>query len=339
MIVANADGTTIQRRFQTAKKYLQIAEREGYFVALSNEPNSLDILDKQTLKLTKHIRLPFAGVTSLAVHPFKKISYVGIEQVVEGKPRYPVVIVDEASGDVRESDNLIGRYLAIDPSGQRLYCGYKDIYQRGVELFMNPDGQIWDTPDYGVIDLLMEYDLELPTRPQLIRFKDKPGANGFGIRLSPDGNRITYLSFSGYPQDSHCVPAWDPTDFGKLPVTFECAGKAAGTKMSYHPTLPLVIVPGNSGPIFFNRETGEEESDRLTFTPSALGSATLDDAFFSPDGMSAILQLNRAGKFSLYKAPLKLSAAEREKAQQGPPVSEPPAPTKSPAKGLSGARA
>src|SRR5262249_31764548 len=98
LIVANADGTSVQRRFKTTnRKYVQISERAGASGAVATEPTAVELLDKQTLKPIRSIKLPFAAVMSLAVHPFKKLSYVGIEQKAEGKPRYPVVIVDEAS--------------------------------------------------------------------------------------------------------------------------------------------------------------------------------------------------------------------------------------------------
>ena len=67
-------------------------------------------------------------------------------------------------GAVREPRNVVGNSLAIDPGGRWLYTGYEDIYQRGIELFMNPDGRIWDTPQYGSIDLLMIYDLSDPLK-------------------------------------------------------------------------------------------------------------------------------------------------------------------------------
>lgn len=324
LIVVNADGITVRQRTKLAKTYTCIAEREGYYVALGGEPKALDLLDKSTLKPMKSIKLPYHALTDLALHPTDQTSYVAVEEAADEGPRYRVIVVDEASGEVREPKNVVGRYLAADPTGRRLYTGYKDIYQKGAELFMNPDGGIWETPKYGDIDILMVYDLSNPAKPQLKAYKEAAGANGSGIRLSPDGKRLTYLSHVGYPLYSGAIPAWDPSDLEKKPVTYECKGKAGATKMTYHPSLPLVAVPGDHGPLFFNRETGDEEKDRVTLAPGTLDNTRVNEVYFSPDGANAILECQRGGTWWLYKVPLVVSAQEKEKLRRGVLPAEPP---------------
>jgi hypothetical protein len=331
LIIVNGDGTTVQKRAKLAKHYTHVAERGKYFVALSNEAKALDLLDKGTLKPTKSIKLPYRALTDLAVHPTAPLCYVAVEDPADDGPRYRVIVVDEATGDAREPENVVGNSLAIDPSGTRLYTGYKDFYKSGVRLFMNPDGRIWDSPEYGNIDILLVYNLSDSLRPKIKEYKERAGGNGAGLRLSPDGERLTYLSHVGYPVGSGAVPAWDPTDLEKKPVTYECKGKAGATRMNYHPTLPLVAVPAENGVLLFHRETAEEEPDRVRLPAGATDGAKIEDAFFSPDGTNVLVLCRRGEVAQLYKAPLKLTDAEKAKAKRGvqPARPEPP-PRRSP---------
>ncbi len=327
LIVVNADGTTLQKRSKLEKQYTQIAERKDYYIALTKEPRAMELLDKTTLKPTRTIKLPYTQLTDMALHPQLPVSFVAVEDSGSEGARYRVLIIDEKSGEVREPDNLIGRYLAIAPDGTQLYTGYKDVYKKGMHLFMNPDGQIWDSPEYGNIDILMVYDLN-GTKTRLSAFKEKAGANGAGLRLSPDGQRLTYLSAVGYPLNSGAIPGWDPTDLVKKPATYECKGKAGATQMNYHPTLPLVVVPAETGALLFDRETGDELKDRLQILATTLQGARIEDAWFSADGESVILLCRRGTTAFLYKAQLKLSAAEKATAQRGVRAPAAPAPAR-----------
>ncbi len=323
LIILGPDGTTVQSRGKLEKQYTQIAERKDYFVALSKDPRGMDLIDKTTFKSTRTIKLPYRQLTDMVLHPLLPISFVAVEDPVEAGPRYRVVTVDEKTGDAREPENLIGNFLAIDAAGTRLYTGYKDVYQKGTRLFMNPDGRIWDTPEYGNIDILMCYELN-GDKARIRTVKERPGANGSGLRLSSDGERLTYLSFVGYPLYSGAIPAWDPTDIQKKPVTYECKGKAGSAKMNYHPTLPLVVVPTDTGALLFERETGDEQKDRFQKPTLAEGSK-VEDAWFSPNGENVILLCRRGNAAYLINAPLKLSAAEKDIAKRGVPAPTAPA--------------
>ena len=150
---------------------------------------------------------------------------------------------------------------------------------------MNPDGQIWDSPEYGVVDLLMEYDLEAPTMPQLIRFKDKPGSNGFGIRVSPDGDRVTYHSSTGYPQDSHCIPAWYPRTSGSFLSHSIAPARLPEQKCRTIRPYPLSSFQETGSQSFSIVKRVKRRRTGLHSPPTRLAMGHLDDAFFSPDGM------------------------------------------------------
>jgi hypothetical protein len=324
LIILAADGITVQKRGKLEKQYTHIAERKDYFVALSKEPRGMDFLDKTTFKPTRTIKLPYRQLTDMVLHPLLPISFVAVEDPVDDGPRYRVVTVDEKSGEAREPENLIGNFLAIDPSGTRLYTGYKDVYQKGTRLFMNPDGRIWDTPEYGNIDILMIYDLN-GDKTRIRAVKERPGANGAGLRLSSDGKRLTYLSFVGYPLYSGAIPGWDPTDLQKKPATYECKDKTGATKMNYHPTLPLVVVPTETGALLFERENGDEQKDRIQ-NPVLADGSKVEDAWFSSNGENVILLCRRGETAYLVKAPIKLTAAEKDVAKRGVPAPTAPPP-------------
>jgi hypothetical protein len=331
LLVLNADGTTVDKGFDLPQTFTRIREREEYYIAVTQEPSAMLILDKETLKPIRTIKLLYKATTDLALHPNLPFTYIATDQPVEGEARYRVVVVDETNGEIREPENVVGTFLAVSPDGRHLYTGYKDLYRRGTRLFMNPDGRIWDSPQYGNIDILMIYDIDRGTKLALRKYKDNAGANGAGLAVSPDGKRLSYLSFSGYPAGSGAIPAWNPTDLEKKPVGYPCKGRTSATKMTYHPVLPMVLVPTETGCILFNRETGDEEKDRVKL-PESVDGAKVEDAQFSPDGLSVVLQVRHAGTAYLKKLPLRLNSEEIKSISRGVPAMAPVPPKPEPSR-------
>ncbi len=110
------------------------------------------------------------------------------------------------------------------------------------------------------------------------------GGNGGPIRMSPDGKRVTYLSFTGYPMYSKNLGGWDGLDFEKKPVVYDFQGQNEGIEkrlMDYHPLLPLVVSPNPQGATFFGRESGDKEgSGENHLYPGVLQGVTVKDALF-----------------------------------------------------------
>jgi hypothetical protein len=158
--------------------------------------------------------------------------------------------------------------------------------------------------------------------------KEEAGANGSGLVLSPDGKRLTYLSFGGYPIGSGNVPAWDPTDLTKRPVSYPAkANKAAATKVAFHPALEIAAAPSEDGAVVFDRETGDVQPDRIDLKTRPLGGVKVNDCFFSTDGRHLILDCGdpATGERQLRKVKLNLSPEEAARAGQ-PPAAPPPPP-------------
>lgn len=156
----------------------------------------------------------------------------------------------------------------------------------------------------------------------------KAGANGSGLRISPDGERVSYLSFVGFPEHSKNISAWDAAELPAKPVTYACADNGATCQeIAFHPTLKLVAIPGKGSAVIFDRETGQLQPDRLVLSSKGLGSSTVESLTFSPDGANLIFVCTEPGQPRyLRQVPLKLGPQERAIASKGrPDVKQAPA--------------
>src|SRR5262249_32592047 len=155
----------------------------------------LDVIEKKTLKVRKSIELqhpdfPVFNVEELAVHPTKPISYVSVMHATD-IPRYRVMVIDEAGGEITAPAQMCGNYLAVEPEGRTLYVGYKDIGEEGDRLILPADGLVLKSY-MGSFDVLLSFALEgEKATPRLWQVLDRAGGNGQGMRLSPDGRRVT----------------------------------------------------------------------------------------------------------------------------------------------------
>jgi hypothetical protein len=324
-----ADGFTVKQTLKLPAKYTMIAERDNYFVALSDEKQSLDLIDPKTLAVRRSVKMEYRARYDMALNPVKPITYVTVEKGGGDGPQQVVLIVNESTGDVLEPDNFFGRWVRVSPDGREVYTGYTEVYRKGSRLLFNPD-RIHVIPEYGSIDALLVYDVT-GQRPREVRMKDAPGANGSGIALSGDGRRLSYLSYTGYPIYSGNVPAFDPSNFDKRPVTYPAkANKAKAQDIAFHPVLELAAAAGDDGAVVFNRETGDalpELADQRN-TPANDRKATR--AYFSPDGRNLILECPTAVKGEKYLRRVKLNLTpEQLKTLDHPPApAAPPTGTK-----------
>lgn len=327
--ILGPDGFTVAREHKLPRRYQSIAERGDGIIALSREPLQLDLLDGRTLRVQKSIPVrPGAvrvlDVTDFAVHPTAPTSYIAIKHDID-LPRYRILVIDELTGQTDAPDDLIGTWIAVDPAGDALYAGYRDIYERGARFHVNPDWRIIVSPDYGSVDWLLSYSLDggQPTFRQLVR---EAGGNGNGIRMSADGSRISYLSHVGTPLHSKKLAAWNTADFVAEPVSYAADG--ASTKLlAFHPSLNIAAVPAGNSAVLFDRETGRVLKGKLQLTGTGLGDAALEDLIFSPDGRSLIFLCSdpEVGRY-LRKVGLNLTPAEQARARAGVKLPEKPAP-------------
>ncbi|HET6252004.1 MAG TPA: hypothetical protein VFE47_30240 [Tepidisphaeraceae bacterium] len=337
LAITAADGFTIQKTQTLPRSYIAIAEREKYYVAISNEPRTIDLIDKVTLKTIRSRAVAFSALIELTLHPTRPICYISYVQQSD-VPSHHFLILDETTGDAHTNDNWIGQWLCISPNGRFLMAGWQEIYQAGHDIIDNPD-RIWIVPRYGSIDSMARYDLDAHGIPDRVAFREDVGGGGVGLRLSPDGKQATYLSNTGYPQGSKNLGGWDPLDLSKLPVNYNCKDGASTHELAFHPLLPIVACCGKGEVIFFNRESGEKQEPRID--EDKIAGETIERLYFSPDGKTLLVESGVDGIHYLHHLPLKLSPEESraaaalprpdkplDPAQQSPPPD--PAPGKLP---------
>ncbi|QDU10432.1 SUMF1/EgtB/PvdO family nonheme iron enzyme [Gimesia aquarii] len=315
------DGIQIVQKYQLPQRYNFLAERKNTFLALDQSQKQLDLIDQNTLEITRSIPLKLSNltvmeITDLTVHPELPVSYVTVK--IQGEqPRYRVLVVDEQKGEVSAPDEMLGTWVRVDPAGNMLYVGYKDLFRKGTRFQINPRWQVLEIPEYGSIDFLFSYNLRNGF-PYLRQYIPKAGANGTGICISPDGQRLTYLSIGGTPARSNNLAGWKTNNLKKTPIVYKTKDRATTTLLAFHPMLNLVAVPGGKSAIIYDRETGQVIERKLLITTSGLGEVTVENLFFSPDGLSLLFVCNEKleGRY-LRSVLLKLSPEEKVRIREG----------------------
>lgn len=288
------NGMTVKETFTLPAPCEKIGERADTFVALSDAKKALLILDKKTMAVRRSIAMDYFRRNDLVLNPTRPLAYVAIS-VVRGEFNHNLfMIVDESNGEVHEPEGLTGLWLTISADGKFLYTGNK-TYIGGTSF-----GE------------LAVYEIRQTVRPYLQRVKDEPGGNGSAIALSADGKRVSYLSFTGYPLFSKSIPAWDPKDLEKRPVTYPTKEFGASCQwVAFHPKLELAAAPiENGGAICYRRETGEPLPSYVDATYPPLGDVRTRRCFFAPDGRHLLLECEGDGERFLRRVALRLSPAE-----------------------------
>lgn len=317
--VLGANGITVAHEQALPLRYHDIKDRGNVYVALSHAPPALDVFDKQTGKRLEHHLLEpkdlrILEITDFAIHPTRPESYIAIKFGIE-LPRYMVICVNERTGHI-DVPGILGTYVEIDPQGQYLYTGYKDLYQQGSRFHINPNWQLLEIPQYGNVDMLISWKLDRGS-PRIREVIRQAGGNGSGIRLSPDGTRLTYLSHVGYPLHSGNLAGFQSHNFSKTPVAYATKDRGVTSELAYHPTLPWAASPGSGSAVLFQRETGEILERRLLVTSQGIGRDKVERLEFSPDGQSLIFccQGGQTGRY-LCRVGIKLNPQEREQTQR-----------------------
>ncbi|MBL8816403.1 MAG: trypsin-like peptidase domain-containing protein [Planctomyces sp.] len=319
--IVGEDGIKIVREIQLPQRYHDIEERSASYIAVSSQPPFLDVIDRKSLRIRQHVDLVFPefkvlNVSDLCIHPDSGTSYVCVQNGIE-LPRYTVLIVNETSGSV-EAPGIVGTWAEVSPDGQTLYTGYSDIYEKGVRFHINPGWRLIETPEYGSVDMLLGWNI-VGKKPSLEQIVRKAGGNGSGIRLSPDGNRIIYLSHVGTPAHSSNLIGFAASDFESREVHYATKGRASTKDAAFHPNLPWVAMPGDGSVTIFSRETAEVLEHRLLATLGGLGSDVIERMIFSPDGRSIVL-LRSGGESGRYlqRIPLIISDSENSIVNRSP---------------------
>lgn len=322
LTILKPDGFTVAQKRDLPARYLFIGERDDCYVAVAAD--AADVIDKTTLKVRQHAALDVREVTDLAVNPVTRFSYIAYESNARSGPLCRIAVFDEVKGTLDEPAGFIGRWIGVDPSGQYVVAGYKQIIVQGHDIEIDPNLNVYPVPRYGNIDGLVAYDLR-GGKPKLTKLVEQAGANGSGMRLSADGQRVAYLSFTGFPIQSKDISVWNATNLKDKPVTYPCKENGAScTDLAFHPSLKLAAVPGKGSAVIFNRETGKAQADRLVLSSKGLGGAKVEAMKFSPDGANLIFVCTEPGQAKyLRQVPLTLTAQEKATAAKGVVIAPP----------------
>jgi hypothetical protein len=307
------DGLTVANTLTLPSHYDFLEERRATYIAVAGTPEPvLHVIDKDSLKVLREIRLQTSEIrvleiTDLAIAPTDNRSFVAVKHS-EDVPRFTVLEVNEETGSV-QSPGILGTWVEVSPDSQFLYTGYRDVFARGHRFHVHPDLEGIEIPAHGNVDMLMSWSPH--TKPLLRQVIQLAGGNGNGIRLSPDGKRITYLSQDGSPAHSKNLAVWKTDYLVGTPEYYVTENRAVTTELAFHPTLPLAAVPGSGSAVLFQRDSGERLEDRLSLDADGLGNVQVERLFFSPNGRNLVFlcATGAAGRY-LRAVPLKLSLDE-----------------------------
>jgi WD40 repeat protein len=283
LAILSADGFSIEQKLLMPKAYLGIGERKDYYVGVCDNPSTVDIIDKSSLKVIRSRVLTYPRLTQLALNPTLPISYIVYQDGATERMKH-LIALDETTGKARSDDDWTAGWLAVARDGSFLMSG----------------GQ----------NFLARYDLD-PATGCPTRLARRTGQTGFGIniRMSDDGKRVALTSYDG-PENRANIAAWNPADLSEVPLTYLTKGIASTRDIAFHPVLPLVACYGKRTVAFFNRDTGQPEADRVGSVD--ISEPNIERIYFSPDGRSVILQTDADRTRTLYHLRLKLSEDEQK---------------------------
>jgi YVTN family beta-propeller protein len=302
-MVLDKSGLTAVKTHEFESRYRQIFERPEYYVALAAK--SIDLIDKKKLEVLKSIDVDYAQLNSMAMHPTKKLSYVGVMKPSEKDYvlSKPVLEVNEATGDVRVLPGVYGMWLAVDPLGKRLFTGLHQIYKDDLAFSLR------DKFDH--VDIVAAYDLT-SDEPARASVNEQPGANGRRLVMSGDGKHVSYIAGGGAGGYGYAIASLAADDVSRESSRYQI--EAYPQDIAYHPTLNLVACANGSKIWLFNRKTGEVESGRLD---DRLAFKDIERLYFAPGGSRLMVAHKHPSRGPVLQAvPVKLNEKEEATASR-----------------------
>jgi hypothetical protein len=277
--VLSPDGTAVREEHVLPGVYRKVRERPGYFVALADQ--SVDLLDRRTLRVLKQILIPVARATDLVLHPVARTAYVA--GVNDGSApdggEYRLFVVDEGAGLARSVPRAKPGTIGLDPHGRLLHCGPRADAGGGLLVRQPRAGWLIDgVVPWSLVPTFKTLTLDPATGDPAGELKvmslDRPGVAGLVLRADPGARGR--LAGSDVADDQAPRKAYPRlADDGRV------------RDVSFHPTEPLaaVLITGpNNGFVveLLDRATWQVVRGRCAADGQTLRNTR--KVMFSPDG-------------------------------------------------------
>ena len=194
----------------------------------------LRVLELDTLKEIKAIKLPGEGVQSIACHPEKGLVYAVNLQ-------HEVFAVDLVAGTGKKTAAK-GQLIAVDSvDGKSVYTGIQEPMREQL-VFQERGGRVMvSLMKANQNALMLKYSVN-GSDLKLVGLNDNAASNGRGMGLSSDGKLIAMAGGGGWrsktdPKVTYAVAVFDTTDMKTIVGLVE-TGAYPGA-VSFHPVLKI----------------------------------------------------------------------------------------------------
>jgi hypothetical protein len=306
----DADGLAVTRRATLPAVYRKLVERRNHWLALSDK--AVDLLDKNTFAVLRHVPVDAERVLDLAPHPSRPLSYLTRTTHVEPflTEVSTAIELDETAGTLRPVLGVYASEIVIDPSGTRAFVSVGDapaLLNARRDWKRSTNKQFINAPSGGVI----VYDLTHDWRPLVESLQDITGwagsAGGAELSLSPDGRTLAGIALHEIREKR--LLALDTADVRHATAAYSVGDRPLD--FSFHPALNLVAACNEKQVVVCDRDTGDVAERRVDF-----GDQQMDEirhALFTPGGRHLLVHYrSTAGRWIVRSFPLILSGSERD---------------------------
>ncbi|MFO0819444.1 MAG: hypothetical protein U1A77_15965 [Pirellulales bacterium] len=270
---------------------------EKYWVAATEK--EIHLLDRATLSSKKKIELwKYKRINDLAPHPTRPLCVVSVEQVADHVRKNPaenqrIVVVDLETDKIHEPEEAYGMWLRMHPSGNYVLAGFHAAFKSGPDEEFDATGRLVPRLNVEHIDVLNRFRIE-GVQLALDQQFENAGTNGQRLAMSANGERVCYLSYTGYPTLSYQIQALSSGDFEQKPVTFATKDRSDCKRLVFHGNGELAASPTVGGAIIFDAKTGREKFPSVLSCPELEG-ALIHDLAFSRDGSQLLFLASKDG--------------------------------------------
>lgn len=297
LIMLNGLGRTTGKKIELTEPFRLIYPQASHWIAATEK--DIHLLDKDAFRTKKKIELwKYKRINDIAPHPSQPLYFVSVENVSDQVKRNPaenqkIVAVDLKSGDIEELDETYGMWVKMHPSGKFLLSGFHAAFQSGPNEELDITGRLVPRLNVEHVDVLNRYALS-GRRLSLDEQFENAGTNGQGLAITPKGDRVCYLSFTGYPTYSYQINAFQSENFNARPVVFETKDRCDCKRIVFDSSGSFAASPTKDGAVIFDAQTGRVLEGLLTPSKELEGAIVLDLAFAS-DGRKLLFIASRAG--------------------------------------------